>query len=84
MAARRAEALGPDLTVPNAPGANLWSPRLNDQLMSVPEVAEYLGIRESWIYDNWRNEAIPFFRIGNQLRARRAELDDWLTSQRAS
>ena len=50
----------------------------------MPHVAEYLGIRESWIYDNWRKEALPFFRIGNQLRARRAELEDWLKGQRAA
>ena len=58
--------------------------RPNDHLLSVSEVAEYLGIRKSWIYDNWQNEAIPFFRIGNQLRARPTELDDWLNSQRAA
>jgi excisionase family DNA binding protein len=58
--------------------------RSNDHLLSVSEVAEYLGIRQSWIYDNWRTEAIPFLRIGNQLRARRDDLDDWLKAQRAA
>ncbi|WP_433338794.1 helix-turn-helix domain-containing protein [Spirillospora sp. CA-294931] len=52
--------------------------------MSVSEVAEYLSVRESWVYDNWRAEGIPFFRIGNQLRASRVDLDDWLASRRAA
>jgi excisionase family DNA binding protein len=55
-----------------------------DRLMNTPEVAEYLGMKESWVRDNWRSQGIPFFRLGGQLRTKRNEVDQWLKGQRAA
>lgn len=54
-----------------------------EHLMNTAEVAAYLGVTESWVRDNWRRHGIPFFRLGWQLRAKRSELDKWLSKQRA-
>ncbi|MWK34593.1 helix-turn-helix domain-containing protein [Actinomadura sp. J1-007] len=50
--------------------------------MDVPAVAAYLNVKTSWVYDHRRE--LPFFKVGNQLRARRTDLDQWLTGQRAA
>ncbi|WP_079123852.1 helix-turn-helix domain-containing protein [Streptomyces sp. NBRC 110611] len=49
--------------------------------MSIDEVAAFLRKPKSWVYGNWRSEGIPFKKVGNQLRCRPAELDDWLDRQ---
>ena len=53
------------------------------KLMTVSEVAEYLGKPLSWVYGNWKTEGIPFKRIGNQLRCRPNDLELWIDSQAA-
>lgn len=55
-----------------------------DRLMNTPEVADFLGMKESWVRDNWLSQGIPFYRLGGQLRAKRSELDRWLQGQRAA
>jgi excisionase family DNA binding protein len=63
----------------------LTNPALgSDRLMRVPEVAAYLGVKESWIYDNWKRQGIPFRRLGGQLRIRHTDLDDWFEEQPAA
>ncbi len=53
------------------------------KLMTVDEVAEYLGKPKSWIYTNWKPESIPFRKIGNQLRCRPSDLERWIDQQAA-
>ncbi|MGI5165111.1 helix-turn-helix domain-containing protein [Spirillospora sp. CA-253888] len=57
-------------------------PETPEPLMTVPAVAAYLNVKVSWVYDHRRE--LPFFKVGNQLRARRTDLDQWLTGQRAA
>jgi excisionase family DNA binding protein len=53
------------------------------QLMTLPEVAEYLGMAERTIYV-WAQQAkIPAFKLGASWRFRRGEIDSWLDSQRS-
>ncbi|MFD0384482.1 helix-turn-helix domain-containing protein [Streptomyces stramineus] len=51
--------------------------------MTATDVAEYLGKPMSWVYNEWRGVGIPFKRIGNQLRCRQADLEDWFDQQAA-
>ena len=53
-----------------------------EPLMTVPDVAAYLNVKVSWVYDHRRD--LPFFKVGNQLRARRTDLDRWLNQQKAA
>nr|WP_279614405.1 helix-turn-helix domain-containing protein [Streptomyces hygroscopicus] len=49
--------------------------------MSTDDVAKYLAMPKSWVYGNWRSQGIPFKRVGNALRCRMGDLDDWLDRQ---
>ncbi|MFI8106477.1 helix-turn-helix domain-containing protein [Streptomyces sp. NPDC086023] len=49
--------------------------------MTVDDVAEYLAVPESWVYSNWRQRKIPFRKVGQALRCRPADLENWLDRQ---
>ena len=53
-------------------------------MLTLDEVAAYLDKSKDWLYHNWRTEGIPFKRIGNQLRCRLRDLDDWIDRQAAA
>jgi excisionase family DNA binding protein len=52
------------------------------ELLSLRELAEYLGVPASTVYF-WRNQRTgpPGFRVGKQLRYRASEVDAWLRQQ---
>jgi excisionase family DNA binding protein len=50
-----------------------------EPLLSTKEIAEYLNVKVSWIYDN--SHSLPVIRIGRSLKARRADLDAFIESQ---
>ncbi|MFG3405944.1 helix-turn-helix domain-containing protein [Streptomyces sp. NPDC048142] len=52
-----------------------------NKLMTLDEVAAYLGKPCSWVYGNWRKEEIPFRKVGQALRCRPADLEEWLDRQ---
>ena len=54
------------------------------QLMSLREVAEYLGVPPSSVY-YWRQNGggPPGFLVGRQLRFRAADVDRWVQEQAA-
>jgi len=47
-------------------------------LLTVPEVARLLRVRESTIYTWVETGALPTVRVGRLLRFERAEIDAWL------
>ncbi|GGU99418.1 hypothetical protein GCM10010211_78430 [Streptomyces albospinus] len=50
-----------------------------DQAMwTVPALAEFLGKPTSWVYGNREKQAIPSFRVGQQLRFWPGEIKTWL------
>ncbi len=50
-------------------------------LLTVEEVAEYLRVKVSTIY-NWTHvEYIPHIKLGRVLRFRRDDIDKWLTKK---
>ena len=52
-------------------------------LMSLPDVARYLGMKERTIYV-WAQEGrIPAFKLGATWRFRREEIDAWLETRRS-
>lgn len=55
---------------------------LADRLLSVDEVAEYLGYRSrTTIYAKIRDEGLPFERIGARYRFRSSDVDRWVKRQ---
>jgi excisionase family DNA binding protein len=53
-----------------------------EPLMSVQDVAEWLKVRPSWVFDHHGEGALPAIQVGRHLRFRREEVEAWLTSQR--
>ena len=52
------------------------------ELMSLPEVASYLGMAERTIYMWAQNGKLPAFKLGASWRFRKSEIDAWLETQR--
>ncbi len=53
-----------------------------ERMMNVAQVADYLGVKASWLYDNYRAEGIPTYRVGRGLRFRQSDLDKWLDARK--
>ena len=49
-----------------------------DDLLTVEEVADYLKVPKSWIYERTRTRAIPVRKIGRHVRIPRDELLAWV------
>ncbi|MEU5306019.1 helix-turn-helix domain-containing protein [Streptomyces noursei] len=49
--------------------------------MTLDEVANYLNKPKGWVYGNWKAVGIPFRHVGNQLRCRPSDLENWLDAQ---
>ncbi|WP_198535032.1 helix-turn-helix domain-containing protein [Streptomyces natalensis] len=47
-------------------------------MWTVPALASFLGKPVSWVYDNHEKQAIPSFRVGQQLRFWPSEIKTWL------
>ena len=57
-------------------------PNTGRNLLNAREVAEYLQVPVSWIYDNYRAVGLPAIKLGKHLRFHPEELDQWLESCR--
>lgn len=54
----------------------------SDQLLSVEQVAEYLQLNRSTVYDWAQKGKIPAIKLGQIWRFRRREIDRWLESHK--
>lgn len=52
-----------------------------DQIMTLREVARYLGLHVMTVYKLTRQRRVPAAKIGGQWRFKRDVLDDWLEHQ---
>ena len=50
---------------------------LNNRVMTITEIAEYLRVHPSTVYRLLKQRAIPGFRIGNDWRFNRESIDEW-------
>ncbi|WP_175410121.1 helix-turn-helix domain-containing protein [Streptomyces sp. TRM64462] len=53
----------------------------NTRLMSVTDLAEYLGVTHAWVYNNHRALNIPACKIGGHLRFRPSDVERWLEQE---
>ena len=49
-----------------------------ETIYTIPEVAEYLKMSKSKVYDLVKKKKIPFIKIGRNVRIRQSDLLDWL------
>ncbi|GJM43208.1 MAG: hypothetical protein DHS20C21_00500 [Gemmatimonadota bacterium] len=55
--------------------------RESTDLLTVPEVAELLRVRESSVYTWAETGVLPTYRVGRLLRFDRGQIQAWLTSR---
>lgn len=55
--------------------------RTKDQIMTLREVAQYLGLHVMTVYKLTREGRVPAAKIGGQWRFKRDVLNDWLETQ---
>ncbi|WP_431933738.1 helix-turn-helix domain-containing protein [Nonomuraea jabiensis] len=51
--------------------------------MSVQEVADYLGVPKTTVYDRWRAWGLKAHKVGRALRFRERNVESWLERQEA-
>lgn len=54
---------------------------LAEPLLTVPEAAELLNVRVSWVHEAVRERVLPCIRVGRHLRFTRGMLEDWIDGQ---
>jgi excisionase family DNA binding protein len=52
-----------------------------DALLDVAQLADYLNVSSSWIYDRIRENEMPHSKLGKYLRFRRHDIDKWVEMQ---
>ncbi len=55
---------------------------MNRKLLSVEELAEYLNVRKSWIYDRTYRNEIPHFKMGRLVRFDLDKVLEWLNGKK--
>ena len=54
---------------------------MTDEILTLKEVAEYLGVHEMTVYKLIKSSKIPAIKLGGQWRFKRDVLDHWLESE---
>lgn len=54
---------------------------MKDRLLTVGEIANYLGVQQSTIYKWTHQEFIPHVKIGKFVRFKTDEVDDWISKK---
>ncbi len=63
-------------TIPSNPTTSSPEP-----FVTVPVIAELLGVPESWVYERTARGEIPHRRVGRYVRLRVSEIEEWLNEQ---
>src|ERR671911_605811 len=65
-------------------GRELNRPKSRDdiELLSIPQVCQYLGMGKSWVYRRIHNQEIPSVRLGRTIKIRRFDLEQYLEEHR--
>lgn len=54
---------------------------MNDEILTIKQVAEYLKVNERTIYRLAATAELPAFKVGNSWRFKRTELEAWIKAQ---
>ncbi|MEU6080105.1 helix-turn-helix domain-containing protein [Streptomyces sp. NPDC047108] len=56
----------------------------SNRLLTPAETAEFLAVKLSTLYSNWRVWGLKGYRVGKHLRFRERDLENWLEGQSIS
>jgi excisionase family DNA binding protein len=66
-------------------GRTLNRPEARDsELLSIPQVCQYLGMGKSWVYRRIHNQELPSVRLGRTIKIKRSDLEQYLEDHRHS
>jgi excisionase family DNA binding protein len=57
---------------------------VNDRLLTAAEIAELLGVKESWVREATRQGELPHVKLGRYRRYVRADLEAFIEAQKVS
>ena len=57
---------------------------MDKKLLSVEEVADFLNVKISWIRSAIFRREIPYIKVGNLVRFRECDLQEWLEKNSVS
>ncbi len=57
---------------------------LNNNLMTIEDLADYLKVTRRTIYDWLKHNKVPALKLVGQWRFKKDKIDDWLESQTQS
>ena len=55
----------------------------SNRLLSVDELAAYLGVPKKTVYGCWRQWGLRGYRVGRHLRFRQRHVEEWLRNREA-
>ncbi len=55
----------------------------SNRLLSVDELAAWLGVPKKTVYGCWRQWGLRGYRVGRHLRFRERHVEEWLRNQEA-
>jgi excisionase family DNA binding protein len=55
---------------------------MNEQIMTLKEVAEYLKLTEKTAYRLAGDNQLPGFKVGGSWRFKKIDLEDWIEQQK--
>jgi excisionase family DNA binding protein len=55
----------------------------SNRLLSVDELADWLGVPKKTVYGCWRQWGLRGYRVGRHLRFRERHVEEWLRNQEA-
>jgi len=53
----------------------------SDRLLSIDELAAYLGVPKKTVYGCWRQWGLRGYRVGRYLRFRERHVEEWLQTR---
>ena len=57
---------------------------MDDEILTIQEVATFLKIKEKTAYDLVAKGKIPGFKVGGAWRFKRSQLNEWIDQQAAA
>ncbi len=54
---------------------------MNDEILTIKEVAEFLKVNERTVYRLAASKKLPAFKVGNAWRFKKSEIDQWIDDQ---
>jgi excisionase family DNA binding protein len=51
------------------------------EFLTAKELADYIKLKKSTIYDKVKEKTIPYYQIGGAIRFEKGEIDKWIKSK---